>query len=63
MKPEAKFGVVISGFVQEKAGGRGHTEIHHPSSVLLWLCSVYQVWSYGLQPKWTGKVCLFVSLL
>lgn len=62
MKPEAKFRVVISGFVQKKAGGRGHTEIHHPSSVFVWLYSVDQVWSYGLQPEWTGKLSLFISL-
>lgn len=63
MKSKAKFRVVISGFVQEKAEVRGYTEIHCPSSVLVWLYSVGQVWSYGLQPVWTGKVSPFVSLL
>lgn len=42
MKPEAQFRVVISGFVQEKAGGRGHPEIHRTSSVFVWLYSVDQ---------------------
>jgi len=59
MKPVAKFRAVISGFVQEKAGGRGHAEIHCPSSAFVWLYSVDQVWSYSLQPETDWKTVPF----